>query len=147
TGTTALVSRASGSPAVAANGSSVNGLVSSDGRYVVFESGATNLVAGQVDTNGASDLFLYEVATGTIKLINHPVGAPATTTAGGAGFASISADGAYVAFVYTGTDLVAGQVGTSRSVYLYNRATEAVTLVSHASSSSLTTGNADSTSL
>ncbi len=59
---------------------------------------ATNLVAGQSDTNGATDVFLYERATGAVTLVSHTP-ASATTTANGASFSpSISADGAFVAF-------------------------------------------------
>jgi Tol biopolymer transport system component len=39
----------------ARNGASLDGFISGDGRYVVFESGATNLVSG--DTNRAVDVF------------------------------------------------------------------------------------------
>ena len=44
-------------------GSRTAGTVSADGRYVVFTSNATNLVAGQVDDangNPSSDVFLYD---------------------------------------------------------------------------------------
>ena len=32
--------------------------VSADGRYIVFESSATNLIGGLTDTNNSSDIFL-----------------------------------------------------------------------------------------
>lgn len=44
-----------------ANSDSFGSYVSADGRYVAFNSDATNLVAG--DTNGASDVFVHERAT------------------------------------------------------------------------------------
>ncbi len=40
------------------NGNSVNPSISSDGRWVVFESDASNLVAS--DTNGKADIFLWD---------------------------------------------------------------------------------------
>ena len=53
-GTTAMISVSpSGAPA---NGESGSPVISADGRFVVFESSASNLVAG--DTNGENDIFL-----------------------------------------------------------------------------------------
>jgi Tol biopolymer transport system component len=42
-------------------------VVSPDGKYVVFASAATDLIAG--DTNGTTDIFVYELATGIITRI------------------------------------------------------------------------------
>ncbi len=55
-GTTARVSFAAGS--TAPNGHSENARLSADGRFVAFESLASNLVAG--DSNGVRDVFLYD---------------------------------------------------------------------------------------
>ncbi len=46
-----------------ANGDSDGAAISAGGRCVVFRSGATNLVSG--DTNGVSDVFVRDRATGT----------------------------------------------------------------------------------
>src|SRR5262249_48333098 len=75
---------------------------SADGRYVVFSSTATNLVAGQVDASRTSsvndDLFLYDRLTGTNTLMSHTA-TSATTTGNGASYAPVlSADGRYVVF-------------------------------------------------
>lgn len=45
-----------------ADGPSTNSVISSDGRYVAFLSGATNLVAG--DTNGVADVFVVDRGVG-----------------------------------------------------------------------------------
>jgi Tol biopolymer transport system component len=45
--------------------------ISTDGRFVVFTSDARNLVAGQVDTNGGRDVFLYDRSTDSVKLVSH----------------------------------------------------------------------------
>jgi Tol biopolymer transport system component len=45
-----------------ADGDSGQGSISADGRYVAFESDATNLVEG--DRNGAMDVFLHDLASG-----------------------------------------------------------------------------------
>jgi Tol biopolymer transport system component len=72
--------------------------ISADGRFIAFESNATNLVPG--DTNGESDLFLRDMVAGTttrISVSSNGSQVPANT------FnlfyrPSISADGRFVAF-------------------------------------------------
>ena len=53
-----------------ANAASGNPSISGDGRFVVFESRATNLVPG--DTNGFQDIFLRDLVTGETSRINSP---------------------------------------------------------------------------
>ncbi len=49
------------------NNGSFSGVTSNDGRYVAFESAASNLVAN--DTNGETDIFLHDTVTGiTIRI-------------------------------------------------------------------------------
>ena len=68
-GITTLVSRSiDGTDAGTQN---YNGKISSDGRFVAFDSDATNLVAG--DGDGHNDLFLYDVNSATMKLISRDV--------------------------------------------------------------------------
>ncbi|MGH8923024.1 MAG: S-layer homology domain-containing protein [Acidimicrobiia bacterium] len=77
-----------------ADGPSSGGIVSGDGRYVVFMSDAANLASG--DTNRRSDIFRYDRQTGQLMTVS--------TTAAGAflqaphGNPVISGDGRYVAF-------------------------------------------------
>ncbi|HKX61820.1 MAG TPA: hypothetical protein VJS65_08245 [Verrucomicrobiae bacterium] len=94
-GTTILVSRQLDGR-TAFRQKSVAPLLSSDGRWVVFESTAPNLVNN--DTNNASDIFLFDRATGGISLVSGDaagVGSPA----GGRGFASMTPDANWVAMV------------------------------------------------
>jgi Tol biopolymer transport system component len=81
--TSALVSHMSGSTSITANNSSPVSAASfsPDGRYVLFDSRATNLGA-VADTNGAPDLFLYDTQDGSIDLVSH---IPGSTTAGNGG--------------------------------------------------------------
>src|SRR5690606_19697050 len=52
---------------VQANGHSSHASISSDGRYVTFQSEASNVVSG--DTNGQPDVFRHDRATGqTIRI-------------------------------------------------------------------------------
>ena len=54
------------------NRNSFNPRVSADGKFVVFSSLATNLVAG--DTNDEEDIFVTELATGVTKRVNVSTG-------------------------------------------------------------------------
>jgi hypothetical protein len=77
--------------------------ISADGRFVAFESDASNLVPD--DTNALRDIFVYDRQTDTIERVNlTSAGAQAT---GGASYnPSISADGRFVAFESLATNLV-----------------------------------------
>ncbi len=58
------------------DGASFLGVISADGRFVVFSSDATNLVPG--DTNAAFDAFLHDRQTGeTSRLSVSSTGAEA----------------------------------------------------------------------
>lgn len=143
-GTTVLVSRTSASATTAAD--AVSGapvVLSSDGLYVVYSSNATNLVAGQTDTAGTTDVFLFNRATGATVLVSRTSTSATTTGNAASSTASMSTDGRYVAFTSNATDLVTGQfdVPNSNDVFLFDRVTSTTTLVSHASTSVTTTAN------
>jgi Tol biopolymer transport system component len=141
TGALTLVSHAASSGATAANGSNAQAAISADGRFVVFRSTGTNLVSGQTDTNALDDVFLFERATGDASLVSRTA-ISATTAGNGSSFnPSISADGGLVAFDSDATNLIAGQTGTGRNVFLLERATGVMQLVSHAASGTTTGGN------
>jgi len=137
-----LVSHIPGSATTAGNGLVGNPAISADGAWIAFQSAATNLVSGQVDTNGAWDIFLYERATGTVTLVSHVSGSATTAGSQQSYNPVISADGAWVAFASDATNLVSGEDDTNLSsdVFLYERATGMITLVSHAFGSFTTAG-------
>ena len=92
----------------------VGGMVSTNGRYVVFASDATNLVSG--DTNNVSDVFLRDLQMGTTTLIS-------VATNGGFGNGSSSVpfmtpDGRYVAFVSSASNLVANTTNGAPDVFV-----------------------------
>jgi hypothetical protein len=93
--------------------------MSSDGRYVVFSSKATNLIGN--DTNGqVRDIYVRDMVNGTTELVSRNT---AGDQANGGGLnASISDDGRYVAFDSTANNLVDrhGREGLSH-VYLRDR--------------------------
>ncbi len=94
-----------------ANGASIRPAISADGRYVAFDSYASDLVAGD-GTSGPNgdDIFVRDLLTGTTTRVS--VNTSGGDPNGPSGSASISADGRYVAFESYASDLVAGD-GTS----------------------------------
>jgi Tol biopolymer transport system component len=110
--TTTLVSAASGN--AQANGESNDPSISADGRYVAFESAASNLVSG--DTNGFWDVFVHDRFTGTTSLISVTSG---SASGNGASYApAISADGRYVAFVSAASNLVLNDTNAATDVFV-----------------------------
>jgi Tol biopolymer transport system component len=105
--------------------------ITPDGRFVAFASDADNLVAG--DTNGATDVFVRDRATGTTERVS--VDSAGGESKGGKSkiggeYPSLSADGRYVAFTGYGDDLVAGDSNGSADVFVHDRTTGATERVS-----------------
>ncbi|HEY7500088.1 MAG TPA: hypothetical protein VH740_16320 [Vicinamibacterales bacterium] len=132
--TTTRVSVATGG--AQADLSSVYGLLTPDGRYVVFGSSATNLVAG--DTNDEDDVFVHDRQTGTTERVS--VGTGGVQGNNGTGDYAISADGRYVAFVSAATNLVAGDTNGATDVFVRDRQTSTTTRVSVATGGIQATG-------
>ncbi|WP_442511182.1 Ig-like domain-containing protein [Novipirellula sp. SH528] len=101
---------------VAANDYSSNPVINANGRFIAFQSYASDLVA--TDTNDRQDVFLRDLLLGTTTLIS--VNAEGTGSSiceasvgcspSGSFDPAISDDGRYVAFVSNSTDLVKGTV-------------------------------------
>jgi Tol biopolymer transport system component len=123
TGTTSLVSRGVGS--TAANGDSLQAVVSDDGRFVAFSSLASNLVAG--DGNDVSDVFVTDRQTGTTERVS--VGFAGEGT-GSATSPQLSADGRFVAFDSGADDLVPDDDNLSYDVFVRDRANGSLERVS-----------------
>jgi VCBS repeat-containing protein len=118
--------------------------VSEDGRYSVFVSDASNLGgSGVSDNNFVRDVFLRDRLSGTTTLISR------NSSGTGSGNSEsyhpvISSDGGYVAFVSRASNLVSGGTTAGRQqVYLWERSTGTLTLLSRNSSGS---GEGDSDS-
>jgi Tol biopolymer transport system component len=141
-GTTALVSR-NGLGTDSGNDLSESPSISADGRYVAFSGFASDLVPGQNDSNGDADVFLYDRENGTTTLVSHVDASLGQTGTGFANAAAISADGSAVVFASTAADLAVGVTDTNDTldVFLYDRATAAVTLLSSTLASAATAGN------
>ncbi len=112
TGETVRVSVATGGGQ--GTGTSVEGRISDDGNLVVFGSTAFDLVAN--DANGAADIFVRNLTTGTTTR------ASASVSGGDADLAStdavISGDGRFVAFASPATNLVAGDANLVSDVFV-----------------------------
>ncbi len=109
-GTTTRVSVASdGTPA---NAPGQTPSLSADGRYAVFASSASNLVAG---ANGMLQVYRRDLATGATELVSTAGGLPVSA---GAFAPSVSADGRFVAFMSFAADLVPGDANGALDVFV-----------------------------
>lgn len=108
-----------GAGGVEANERSVRPSISADGRYVVFESLATNL-DGVVNENNNWDVFVHDRLTGVTEQISVASGG-VIGGEGASGEASISADGRYVAFMSNSSNLVADDGNHVADVFLRDR--------------------------
>lgn len=126
TGTTILVSINSAGTA-SSNGASFPTSISADGRYVVFQSNASDL--SPFDTAFQEDVFVRDLvaATTTVASVN-----ASGTSSGNADSQNgvISADGTTVAFESTATDLVSTDTNGMVDVYARNLVTGTNVLVS-----------------
>ncbi len=105
TGQTTRVSvDSAGNQGDSGSGYSSTSSISADGRYVAFDSGATNLVAG--DNNAASDVFVHDRQTGRTNRAS--VNSAGNEGNDWSGSGSISADGRFVAFGSVATNLAPG---------------------------------------
>jgi Tol biopolymer transport system component len=121
TGTTERVSVSTGG--VEGNGDSSNPAISSDGRFVAFDSVASNLVAG--DTNAVADVFVRDRQLGTTTRVS--VGSEGD---GPSVNPSISAAGAVIAFESSATNLVAGDTNAAVDVFVRDLTASTTTRVS-----------------
>jgi hypothetical protein len=116
---------------VASNGSQSTGTsdrasISGTGRFVVFESAATNFVAG--DDNGDADVFVRDLQTSTTTLASVAAdgGVPSDPSIN----ASISDDGRYVAYASASGDIVVGDTNFIDDVFVRDRTDNITTRVS-----------------
>ncbi len=115
-GTTERVSVDSGS--LQGNGDSDWPRISADGRYVVFNSDATNLVLG--DTNWFGDVFIRDRRIGTTERVSIGSGGVQGNSDSGT-WVPPSFDGRYVAFMSTATNLVPWNTNAADQVFIRDR--------------------------
>ena len=82
--------------------------ISADGRFIAFESGATNLVVD--DTNGARDIFVHDRQTGITERVS--VDSAGNEGNNDSNAPAITADGRFIAFTSYANNLVPGDTNT-----------------------------------
>lgn len=115
TGETTLVS-------VSSNGDQSNDesqypVISEDGRYVVYESMADNLVAD--DTNNFWDIFIHDRQTQETKRLS--VANDGSQANGVSQGASMSANGRFITFISGADNLVGDDTNMASDVFIYDR--------------------------
>jgi Tol biopolymer transport system component len=97
--------------------------ISADGRYVAFESDASNLVSGE--TNGIVDVFVHDRQSGQTTRVS--VASDGTQGNSGSYYGSynpsISADGRYVAFHSHASNLVSGDTNGIADIFVHEKVT------------------------
>lgn len=135
TGTTTLVSQDLAGTG-AANGAATGPVFDADGTKLAFASTASNLVG--VDTNGASDVFVRDLAAGTTTLVSQ--NEAGTDSANGASTGDHQLDlgfhGGRIAFVSWASDFGPNDSNGAADIYVHDLASGTTSLV---------TSNADGT--
>lgn len=115
-----------------ADDSSLHPSISADGRYVAFESLATNLVSD--DTNGQRDIFVRDLQTESTTRVS--VASDGTQSNGASYPARISANGRYVSFASAATTLVHNDTNGVPDIFVHDLQTDSTLRVSVASDGS-----------
>ncbi len=134
--TTELVSADSGG--TTADSDSIYGAVSDNGRWVAFESDATDLVLG--DTNGTDDVFLRDTLNEvTTRISVKPSGGQVPDSSH---LPQMSPDGRYIVFESYG-HLVRTDTDSNWDIFLYDRVRDRIEMVSiRSNGNEATTGGA-----
>ncbi len=120
-----------------ANGQSGAPTISDDGRFVAFESNATNLVAN--DTNGVNDIFRHDLWTGETVMVS--VSSVFVAGNGDSNNPDITADGGSVVFDSAATNLVIGDSNAKRDVFIRNVSLSGTSRLSVTSANGQLTGD------
>ncbi len=108
--------------------------ISASGRYVAFQSAASDLIT--TDTNGASDVFLRDRVLGITERVSltsagaEIAGASTLGTGGSLGHQVVSSDGRRVIFISAIDGIVSGDTGGRLDVYVRDRTSSTTTRMS-----------------
>ena len=103
--------------------------ISADGRFVAFQSICTNLVTQ--DNNYWSDVFVHDRQTGITEIVS--VDSDGIQGNGESSSPIISANGRFVAFESTSTNLVPQDTNAAKDIFVHDRQTDSTERVSVAS--------------
>lgn len=110
--------------------------ISPDGRFVTFASGASNLVA---TPSSKRQIFLHDRQTGQTTLVSAASdGTPGNNHSFGSSF---SGDGRFIAFSSGASNLVPNDTTGNRDIFVRDRLTDQVSLVSAASDGTQSNGH------
>ncbi|RPI72439.1 MAG: hypothetical protein EHM45_22235, partial [Desulfobacteraceae bacterium] len=109
-----------------ANNQSQAGSISGDGRYVAFQSSASNMVLD--DTNGCSDIFVRDRQAGTTTRVS--LDSSGNQADGHSTCPVISKDGRYVAFISNAANLASGDANATWKIFMHDRQTHGTTCIS-----------------
>ena len=142
TNTTTLVSRADGLAGDPANTSAENPSISADGRFVAFQSQASNLgVANPLDN---SRVYVRDTVNNTTTLVSRADGAAGDPPDADATVPDISADGGSVAFRSAATNLDDDATDGTFQVFVRDLTLDETILASRADGVAGTPGDANS---
>lgn len=110
------------------NGASDFPSISSNGRLVAFSSAASNLVSA--DTNAAIDVFVVDLHAGSVQRVSTNAAGEEGTGGDCNGPTSLSADGRYVGFSCTMSNLVPGDSNALADSFVKDLITGAITRTS-----------------
>ncbi len=128
---------------------SIQPSISANSRFVAFGSDSSTLVSG--DTNGVWDIFLRDRGvnvTERISISSSEEEANGPSSQGTNGYtASLSADGRYVAFTSSATNLVGGDTNGATDVFIRDRQLGQTHMVSLTSNGGLASGASSTPSM
>lgn len=132
--TSGVTTRIPGMSGAEPNGrSDVHGqCMSEDGRYIAFDSEATNLIAN--DTNGLRDTFVYDQQSGQIIRVSVASDGAQANGTRRLHTPTLSLDSRYISFESYATNLVSGDTNNRSDIFVHDRETHATTRISVASS-------------
>jgi Tol biopolymer transport system component len=99
------------------NGHSQHPVISADGRFVAFDSEASNLVAG--DSNDTYDIFVFDRVTRVTEMVS--VSGDGTYANDLSADPAISADGRFVSFTSMASNLVADDTNDTFDIFVHDR--------------------------
>jgi Ca2+-binding RTX toxin-like protein len=108
------------------NAGSFTPAISANGRFVAFESAASNLVGG--DGNNSRDIFVRDLSANTTVLVS--VSATGGRSNGDSKRPSLSADGRFIAFSSEASNLVPGDTNNRSDIFVRDLQTNIITRVS-----------------
>ncbi len=124
TNTTRLISLNSNS--IQSNNTSLDPSISADGRYVAFQSAASNLITD--DSNATSDIFIRDLQTNATRRVN--LSFNGTQANNFSQSPTISADGRFVVFYSEASNLVSGDSNDEPDIFIRDLQTNTTQRVS-----------------